>query len=337
MPLAGSVVVVTGASSGLGRATALGLADEGAALVLVARGRPALEHVAARCRERGATAASIVVADIADSAAVERVRHHAVEQHGEIDVWVQAAASVVAGPLGQESAEERDAIVRTDVAGTLHCAAVALQQFRAQRHGTLVLVSSLLGMVPNPVVPAYVMAKFSVRGLGLSLRRAVADERDLHVCVVLPGPMDTPLFQRAANHTGFRLRAIPPAGAPERTARTILSCIRRPRRQATSGVLAHCVLVTHRISPRATEWAVARWAGRLITTREREEATTGTLLRPSTLAGSVSGGWRRGGLRRRWGDALGVGHEGRARRSRPASEVHTIVLPVGRERAVRQP
>ncbi|GGN90685.1 hypothetical protein GCM10010112_76280 [Actinoplanes lobatus] len=85
--------------------------------------------------------------------------------------------------------------------------------FQAQGHGTLVMVGSLLSLFPNPMVPLYSMSKFAIRGLALNLRQAVAGNRRIHVCLVLPGPIDTPFFVRTANHTGRRLRAIPPAYA----------------------------------------------------------------------------------------------------------------------------
>jgi len=96
----------------------------------------------------------------------------------------------------------------------------------------------------------YSTTKFAVRGLALNLQQEVAGHPRIRVCLVLPGPVDTPFFDRAANHTGHRLRAIPPASAPERVAATILACARRPRRQATTGVVPHLALAAHRLAPR---------------------------------------------------------------------------------------
>jgi short-subunit dehydrogenase len=298
------VVVITGASSGVGRAAAAAFAAHGCDVVLAARGEPALAEVAALVEAAGARAL-VAPTDVADAADVERLAAAAVARFGRIDVWVSAAAVVVAGRLGDEDPAELRRLVETNVLGNLLSSRAALTVFRDQGHGTLIDVASLLGLVPNPVVPAYVMSKFAVRGLSLSLRQLVRRDRDIHVCVVVPGPVDTPLFQRAANHTGRQLRAIPPAAAPERVAAAIVSCARRPRRQVTAGVVPHATLVAHRLAPRATEWVVATVsAATVVRHRLPAPATPGSLFDPPP-AGSVHGGWRRGRRRRRLGERVG--------------------------------
>ncbi|GIJ47966.1 short-chain dehydrogenase [Virgisporangium aliadipatigenens] len=298
-----AVVLVTGASSGVGRATALAFAAEGAAVVLAARGAQALAEVAGLCRERGAQAL-VVPTDIADPAAVERLARLAVERFGRIDVWVEAAAVGIVGPLGSESVAELRRLVETNVFGSALCARAALATFRAQDRGVLVLVGSLLSLFPNPLVPLYSMSKFAIRGLALNLRQAVAGHPRIGVCLVLPGPVDTPFFARAANHSGRRLRAIPPAYAPERIAATILACARRPRRQATTGVVSHVALFAHRVAPRVTESLVARWSATFVTGAAAAASGPGSLFDPPPT-GAVHGGHRRGRLRRRLGGWLG--------------------------------
>jgi NADP-dependent 3-hydroxy acid dehydrogenase YdfG len=302
--ISGSVVVVTGASSGIGRATALAFAAHGARLVLAARGTDALDDVAAECRARGA-AAVVVPTDVADPEAVQELAHRAVEEFGAIDVWVQAAAQVIAGPFGSEPLGEVRRLVDTNVLGNVLAARAALATFRAQGEGVLILVGSLLGIFPNPQVPLYSMTKYAARGLALNLRQAVAGMPGVHVCLVLPGPVDTPLFRRSANHTGRELRAIPPAAAPERLAAAIVSCARRPRRQVTATAVGHAALVSHRVAPRATEWLVARWSASTITRGTPADGTPGSLFEPPA-SGEVHGGYRRGRLRRALGERLGT-------------------------------
>jgi short-subunit dehydrogenase len=300
-----AVVVITGASSGIGRATALAFAGEGASLVLASRSQQALSEVERDCRERGGQVL-VVPTDIADSAAVDRLATLAVERFGRIDVWVEAAAVGIAGPLGSESVDEIRRLVDTNVFGTVLCSRAALATFRRQGSGVLVIVGSLLSLFPNPLVPLYSMTKFAIRGLALNLQQAVAGHPGIRVCLVLPGPVDTPFFVRAANHTGRQLRAIPPAYAPERLAATILARARRPRRQVTTGVVAHLALVAHRMSPRAAEWFVARWSATLLTKPPAASPGSGSLFDPPA-SGAVHGGYRRGRVRRRLGERLGVG------------------------------
>jgi short-subunit dehydrogenase len=300
-----AVVVVTGASSGIGRATALAFAADGACLVLASRSAQALGEVERDCAARGAQVL-IVPTDIADPAAVERLAASAVQRYGRIDIWVEAAAVGIAGPLGSEPVDELRRLIDTNVLGTTLCARAAMTTFHAQGHGTLVLVGSLLSLVPNPLVPLYSMSKFAVRGLALNLQRAVAGHRRIKVGLVLPGPVDTPFFRRSANHSGHRLRAIPPSYAPERLAAKILAVARRPRRQATAGVVSHLGLAAYRIAPAATENVVGWWGARFVTGPAVAPPGSGSLFEP-LASGEVHGGHRRGRARRRLGEWLGSG------------------------------
>ncbi|GAA1639685.1 SDR family oxidoreductase [Actinoplanes couchii] len=294
-------MLITGASSGIGRATALAFAAErthGATrLILVSRSAEALADVARECRDRGADVL-VAPADITDPDAVGTLAEH------RIDVWVEAVAVGVAGPLGSEPVAELRRLVEVNVFGTALCARAAMGVFRRQEHGTLIIVGSLLSLFPNPMIPLYSMSKFAIRGLALNLQQEVARHRRIKVCLVLPGPVDTPFFVRAANHTGRRLRAIPPAYAPERLAATIVGCARRPRRQVTTGVVGHLALVAHRIAPHATETAVAWWSATLLTGPQPAASGPGALFEPPS-SGAVHGGHRRGRLRRRFGQWLG--------------------------------
>jgi short-subunit dehydrogenase len=295
----GGVVVITGASGGIGRATALAFAETGARLVLASRSEQALREVASACERNGGEAV-VVPTDVRDAQAMEHLARRAVDRFGRIDVWVEAAAVMIAGPFGSEPLDEIRALVDTNVVGTVLGARMALTTFRSQGHGVLVIVSSLLGLVTNPLSPLYSMTKFAVRGLALNLRQAVTTQPDVHVSLVLPGPVDTALFQRAANHTGHQLRAIPPASAPHRVASTVVRSARRPRRQTTSGVISRLVLAGHRVTPRLTEWAVARYSAAALTRRAAQEDTSGWLFEPPP-GGVLQGRWRRGELRRRLG------------------------------------
>jgi NADP-dependent 3-hydroxy acid dehydrogenase YdfG len=298
-----SVVVVTGATSGVGRASAHAFAGHRARLVLAARDRDALDDVVLECQRRGGRAVAVPT-DITVAGDLERLAASAVATFGRIDTWVNAAGALVAGPLGGETVEEIDQLLDTNVRGTLLASRAALVRFREQRSGVLINVSSLLGVFPNPVVPIYTMTKFAVRGLSLALYHQSAAWPGVDVCTVLPGAIDTPLFQRAANHTGWRLRAIATALAPERVAATVVSCARRPRRQAVVGWVGRGLLVAHRVAPATAEWATARAVARLLVRHEAAPDTSGELFGPEQPA-HLHGGWRKVAARRRAGEAMG--------------------------------
>lgn len=308
--------MITGASSGVARASALAFAAHGCGVVLAARGESALLNLADECRAAGGKAL-VVPTDVGLLPDMERLGRLTVEAYGRIDVWVEAAGVLLAGPFGQEPIEEVERLVATNVMGAVHGARVALAQFRSQGYGTLINVSSLLGVVQNPVVPLYVMTKFAVRGLSLSLHHATRHERGIRVCTVLPGPLDTELFERAANHSGRVVRAVPPACSPERGAAAIVSCARRPRRQVVVGGTGKMLLaVPHRVAPAATELVVALVTGALVVRRDPAPEGPGAVF-TTAGSGSVSANWRRGRLRRAAGDALGraLARRGSGRRS----------------------
>lgn len=300
--IAGSVVVVVGATSGVGRATALSLAAGGAHVVVAARDRADVEQLAHECRQLGGRAVA-VAADISRAADVDGIVAAACDAYGGIDTWINAAAGLLVGEIHVQPVEEIEQLVATNVLGTTLASRAAMIHFRARRAGVLINLSSLLGVVPNPVVPTYSMTKFAVRGLTLSLDQATLRQRSpIRVCTVLPGPIDTPMFARAANYSGRAIRAIPPAFSPERVAAAVIRSVERPRRQRTTGVTGALIVVGMHVVPRLTETIVAQIAARLIF---RSSSIDPSRLGQTDQPRSTSGGWRRGRLRVRLGDAVG--------------------------------
>jgi short-subunit dehydrogenase len=300
--LTGSVAVITGATSGAGRATAMALAARGVRLCLAARDATALCGVVDDCRRVGAEAHAIPT-DITDADAIERLATETVTRFGCIDAWINAAGVLVAGDLDRTPVDVLDQLIATNVRGTMLATRAALAQFRLQGGGVLVNFSSILGIVPNPVVPAYTMSKFAIRGLSLCLHHTPC-LRGVHVCTILPGPLDTPLFDEAANFTGRRLRSVAPSCAPERAAAAVVSCLRRPRRQIVVGFTGRIVLFGSRVLPGFTERAVAVYSGRLVLQRAEATPTTGNVFEPSG-SHQIDGGWRHNATRRRLGAAFG--------------------------------
>ncbi len=300
-------VVVVGASSGVGRATALAFARNGCSLVIAARDSAALTKVAEECRRAGARAALPAPCDVSSAPDVEALVA-AAGALGPIDVWVHAAVVLTVGELVDVPVETIERSVAIDVVGTALSSRAALRLFAAQGRGTLINVSSWLGVVPNPMVPVYCMSKFAISGLTKALQESLPRRGPIRACLVLFGPLDTPLFQRAANYTGRRPRAIPPAASVERAAATIVSCARRPRRVATLGFTGWGLRAGHRIAPGLTMRFVAQVSARLLLTGKPAPLTAGAVAGPAAVPDEVaraSGGWRRVGARARAGDAVG--------------------------------
>lgn len=300
MRLSNAVVVITGASSGIGRASALRFAKAGATVVLTARREDALLDLARECELVGGQAL-VVAADVTDEKSVTEVARRAVEQFGRIDIWVNNAAVTMFAPVLDMPLENARRVLDVNIMGYVHGARAALRQMKAQGAGTLINVSSVVGVVAQPYTSAYSMSKAAIRALGTSLRAELRLERqrNIRVCTVLPAAIDTPLFRQSANYTGREAVPMPPVYSPQRVARAIVNQARLPRREVVSGPMSRSILWQYKVAPGVTERMFAMQVDRTHLSRERPlAATNGNLFESATDSrdAAISGGW--GGRRR---------------------------------------
>jgi NAD(P)-dependent dehydrogenase (short-subunit alcohol dehydrogenase family) len=233
-PLGEAVVVITGASSGIGREVALRLARRGSSLALCARGQGPLAAVAAECEAAGAQVLKRPL-DVRDEASVERLAAAAEDRFGRLDVWVNNAGVIAYGRFEEVPSEVFRGVVETNLMGQVHGARAALRRFRAQGSGVLINLSSIWGRVSSPQVAPYVVSKNAVRAFSECLHSELADEPDINVVTIVPQAVDTPIFEHGANYTGHLLRPIPPILPPEEIARGIEACAESPKREVKYG------------------------------------------------------------------------------------------------------
>ncbi|RJT96902.1 SDR family NAD(P)-dependent oxidoreductase [Arthrobacter frigidicola] len=289
------VVVITGASSGIGRATALHFARRGADLVLAARREEALEGLIEECEAYGSRA-FYVPTDTSDPEAVQELAARAVEAYERIDVWVNNAAVSFFAPFLEVPLKDFNRVIDVNIMGYVYGARVALQHMRSQGSGVLINVASIVGVVPQPYTSAYSMSKSAVRALGVSLRSELllAKARKIHVCTVLPATIDTPFFNQAANYTGRRAQAMPPVYSPQKVAATIYKLVDSPRGEVVVGRIGRSMVRQHRFAPAKVEAAMAHQVDKThLSKKQSAEATSGNLYEPSQdrRDTAVTGGW----------------------------------------------
>jgi NAD(P)-dependent dehydrogenase (short-subunit alcohol dehydrogenase family) len=244
--ITGKVVVVTGASSGIGRATALAFARQGANLVLAARDDEPLKQVAAECEAVGAPAI-VVPTDVRDERAVTELGRRAVEAFDRIDVWVNNAGVYMLGKFEDMPPDAFRELYETNLFGTVNGARTAIPYLRHSR-GVLINIGSMASTMGIPYGTAYNSSKWAVRGFSDCLREELREE-GIDVVTVMPASIDTPLFDHAANYAGKTMKPMDPVYAPEKVADKILSAARRPRPEIMAGGIGYASRILRALLP----------------------------------------------------------------------------------------
>ncbi|HYE35527.1 SDR family oxidoreductase [Methylocaldum sp.] len=287
-----TVTVITGASSGIGRATALAFAKEGGTVVVAARRKAALEELALDCEAAGGRALAAPV-DVTDGQAIEALARRAIETFGRVDVWVNNAAVTLFGRFEETPPADFRRVIDTNLFGYVQGARAILPWFREQGRGVLINVSSGVGKMPQPFASAYVISKFGIIALSDCLRQELWNVPGIHVVSVLPAAIDTPLFQQGGNYMGRAAKPMGPIYDPETVAQAIVSAALAPRREVVVGGNIRAAIVAQRLMPGLFD----RWAARVVEKGHFQEhtipPTSGNLFEPMPEYASVRGGWKR--------------------------------------------
>ncbi len=288
-PIAEQVVVVMGASSGMGRLAAQQFAARGARVVVAARTAAALDSLVAEIEAAGGTALA-VVADVVEFAQVAAVAARAVERFGRIDSWVHTAGVAVYGRVDEVTPAEFKQVLDVNLLGQVHGAMAALPHLKRGGGGALIHVSSGLGRRAVPLLSSYCASKHGLVGFLDALRVELAhDGLPISVTNILPSSINTPFFSKARTRMGVKPRPIFPVYEPQTAADMILYAAEHPTRNLAVGAGTKLLSAATTVAPRAVDWALARVG---LAAQQSDEPRSAEA--PSNLFGPLDDGRVRG-------------------------------------------
>lgn len=248
-PLQEQVVVILGASSGIGRETALQCAARGARVVVAARGEPGLVSLVEEIEAAGGEA-TYVVCDASDEDQVLALADMAIDRFGRIDTWVNNAAIGVYGKFEDIPSADFRRVLDVNVLGYVHGAKAALPHLRRAGGGALIFISSIESTIGTPLQTAYATSKHAVQGMTETLRRELlAEGAPISVTSIKPAVINTPFYRQAHNLVGFQPTAPPPSYHPAVVADCILYAAEHPVRDMYAGGSARAMALLQLVAP----------------------------------------------------------------------------------------
>lgn len=260
-PLREQVVVITGASSGIGLCTARRAAGEGARVVLAARNERDLANAVAAIHREGGRA-TYVVADVADAQDVERIAHAAIQKFGGFDTWVNNASASIYGRLDEIDMADKRRLFDVNFWGVVNGCRAAVPHLKAHG-GALINIGSVTSEQAIPLLGIYSAAKHAVKAYTDALRMELEEEgAPISVSLVKPSSIDTPFFQHAKSYLGVEPLPVPPVYAPDVVAEAILECAVHPIRDVFVGGGGKSMAAMGYHAPRLTDKYMERTAFR---------------------------------------------------------------------------
>ncbi len=252
-PIGVQVAVIFGASSGIGRITALELAKRGAKVCVAARGEDGLISLVGEIESFGGDA-FYVVADAADFEQVKNVADKTVERYGRLDTWIHSAAAFIFAKVEQTEPEEYKRLIEVNLLGQIYGAKAALPHLR-EKGGALIHITSVESWRGVPYQSGYVSSKHGIRGFLQVLRVELKHEEiPVSVTEILPAAINTPIYDKGMNKMPFKPRAVPPFYHPKIVADAILFAAENPIDDLIAGGAGVGVVLAERFSPAIAEW-----------------------------------------------------------------------------------
>jgi short-subunit dehydrogenase len=234
-----------------------------------------------------------VPTDVCDEAQVQALMQAAVSEFGRIDVCVVNASVYGYGTFEATPSDVFRRIVETNLLGAVNTARQALPTMREQGAGTLIFIGSVYSRITSPYVSAYVASKFGLYGFVRVLRQELRTVRGVHISMVLPATIDTPIYQHAANYTGQHVHPLPPVVHPDRVAQAILRNAENPRAVTIVGAVQRTFIPLHALLPRLYDACVGPLMNLVALRRGRATPHPGTVFAAVRGGNPITGGWGR--------------------------------------------
>ncbi|HKG04990.1 MAG TPA: SDR family oxidoreductase [Pedobacter sp.] len=283
-------IVITGASSGAGRAIAIAFAEKKEKLVLGSRNIAELRTVAEECESLGAKV-QCVQADVTEPGAMINLAAMADEFGDGIDVWVNNAGVLAAGLFDETPVIVLDQVIKTNLMGYIHGAHAVLPYFKKHKKGILINNISIGGFLPVPYGVGYSASKFGLRGFSAALKAELIGFPEIHVCDLFPAFLDTPGIQHAANYTGKSIKPAPPVYDPVRVAQAVVKVSNNPRSETMIGSISFLLKASYAFFPGITRTITGMVIKGYLRQAPSIERTDGNLFEPVSFGNAIYGGW----------------------------------------------
>jgi short-subunit dehydrogenase len=273
------VVVITGASSGIGLLTAREAARQGASVFLISRNADALANQCADIMRTGKARAAFAAADVGDESQVLAATERALEQFGRIDTWINVAGVGIYAPLLATPLDEHKRLFQTNYWGVVNASRAAIRHLRG---GAFITVASVVAEFGTPLLGAYSASKHAIKGYIDSLRIELLSERvPISVTLIKPSGIATPFAEHAATHVPNAAKIPPPAYAPATVTKAILFAAEHPRREITVGGVGAFQIAGARFLPKLADY-ISAWFKRYLTDHTRRPSRAHNLFTAGT-------------------------------------------------------
>lgn len=277
--LKGKTVVITGGSSGVGRAAAEAFALEGCTIVVAARGKDALDETVSLCRDLGVAALGVPT-DVSIAADVQNLANKALQFNGRIDIWINNAGVMASGKFEEIPMDLNEQVIKTNLFGYMHGAYSVLPIFKKQEDGILINNISIGGFMPAPYSAVYSATKFGIRGMMECLHGEISDFPNVHICNLYPQIQRSTGNMHSAKFSGLDFKIPPFAADPRDTAAKFVQLAKNPQKELFPDITSRLLTGVYKLFPKPVI-NTASAGMRMMMRMKKAPSDSGNILSPS--------------------------------------------------------